>query len=346
MRTWTPGEGTRLRFYCGNTQLACVRCTVHSRGRLCHTRHLYMAVTPHLVVGLGEALWDVLPTGKHLGGAPLNFAYIASLLGEYAVIASRIGNDSLGAEIQAELRGRNLDTSGIQTDSKLPTGTVNVRFRGGQPEYEICQPAAWDALEWNPKWHEIASKCDAVCFGSLAQRASKSRQTIQNFLENVRPACLRVFDINLRRPFYDREVIDSSLHLATILKLNDLELPEIAAIVGLKGDSTRALMQQLLDKFGLKIVLVTCGERGAMAVNETKSASHPGFKVRVRDTIGAGDAFTAAAIHCLLRGIDLEKTLAFANKWASWVASEAGAMPPISEDERLKMLSEAVVSTP
>ena len=300
----------------------------------------------HIVVGLGEALWDMLPTGKHLGGAPLNFAYIASLLGEHALIASRIGNDSLGSEIQAELAGRSLDTSGIQMDSKLPTGTVDVRFRGVQPEYEIRQPAAWDALEWTPKWREIAAKCDAVCFGSLAQRASKSHQTIQNFLENVRPQCLRVFDINLRRPFYEREVIESSLHLATILKLNDLELPEIAAIVGLKGDSTQVLMQELLERFGLKIVLVTCGERGAIVANEEKIASHPGFKVRVRDTIGAGDAFTAAAIHCILRGIELENLLAFANRWASWVASEAGAMPAISEAQRLKMLSEAAFSTP
>ena len=287
----------------------------------------------------------MLPTGKHLGGAPLNFAYIASLLGEHAVISSRIGNDPLGDEIQRVLAGRNLDSSGIQTDSKLPTGTVDVRFRGGQPEYEIRQPVAWDALEWTPKWREIAAKCDAVCFGSLAQRAPKSRQTIQNFLENTRPGCLRVFDINLRRPFYEREVIVSSLHLATILKLNDLELPEIASIVGLKGDSTEALMQQLLDRYGLKSVLVTCGERGAIAANEEKTASHPGFRVHVKDTIGAGDAFTAAAIHCILRGIGLEKTLAFANKWASWVASQAGAMPPIREDQRLKMLSEEAVST-
>jgi len=303
-----------------------------------------MALPAHLVVGLGEALWDMLPTGKHLGGAPLNFAYIASLLGEHAIIASRIGNDSLGAEIQSELARRNLDTSGIQTDLKLPTGTVEVRFRAGQPEYEIRQPVAWDALEWTPNWREIAANCDAVCCGSLAQRTPKSHEAIQNFLENTRPECLRVFDINLRRPFYERGIIDSSLHLATILKLNDVELPEIAAILGLKSASNGALMRELLDKYGLKVVLVTCGERGAMAAQAEKVVSHPGFKVRVRDTIGAGDAFTAAAIHCILRGLELEKTLAFANKWASWVASEAGAMPQMDDAQRLKMLAEAAVS--
>jgi len=298
----------------------------------------------HIVVGLGETLWDMLPTGKHLGGAPLNFAYIASLLGEHAVIASRIGNDSLGNEIQAELSSRNLDTSGVQTDSTLPTGTVDVHFRDGQPEYEIRQPVAWDALEWTPEWRAIAATSDAVCFGSLAQRDPRSRQTIHKFLENTRPECLRVFDINLRKPFYSREVIELTLRSATILKLNDVELVEIAAILGAKGDSQRAIMGELSDKFGLNTVLLTCGERGAMAVCGAKPASHPGFKVRVRDTIGAGDAFTAAAIHCILRGIELEKTLAFANKWASWVASEDGGMPVLREDQRVEMMSEEAIS--
>jgi len=299
-----------------------------------------MNSSPKIVVGLGEALWDILPSGKHLGGAPLNFAYIASLLGHHALIATRIGNDLLGEEIKRELAGRNLDTSGIQVDPKLPTGTVDVRFRSGQPEYEIREPAAWDALEWSPKWREIAAQCDAVCFGSLAQRAPKSRQTAQNFVENTRQECLRVFDINLRRPFYDREVIESSLRLATILKLNDLELPEIASIFGLKEQSSGGLMRELLDRFDLKFVFVTCGERGAMAVNGAQIASHAGFKVQVRDTIGAGDAFTAAATHCVLRAVELKKTLAFANRWASWVASQAGAMPTISPEQRLTMLLE------
>lgn len=306
--------------------------------------HVYDALSrmpssPHLVAGLGEALWDMLPTGKHLGGAPLNFAYIASLLGEDAVIASRIGNDSLGEEIRAELAGRNLDISGIQIDSNLPTGTVDVHLRDGQPEYEIRQPVAWDALKWTPEWRAVAAKCDAVCFGSLAQRDLRSRQTIEKFLESTRPDCLRVFDINLRRPFYGREVIELGLRSATILKLNDVELVELSAILGVNGGSQSALMRGLLDKFGLKSVLLTCGERGAMAVSGARTASHPGFKVRVRDTIGAGDAFTAAAIHCILRAIELEKTLAFANKWASWVASQEGAMPVLSADQRAIMVS-------
>jgi fructokinase len=299
---------------------------------------------PHIVVGLGEALWDVLPSGKHLGGAPLNFAYIASLLGENAVIATRIGNDSLGAEIRSELSRRNLDLSGIQTDSELPTGTVEVSFRDGQPDYEIRRPVAWDALEWSPKWHELAGKCDAVCFGSLAQRASKSRITILKFLENTRPECLRVFDINLRKPFYSREVIESALLTTTILKMNDLELREIASIFGVSAARMDQEMEALLRKFSLRAVLVTRGERGAMAVSQHGMVQHSGFTVKVSDTIGAGDAFTAAAIHCILAQISLEKTLAVANWWASWVASQAGGMPTMTENQRREMRDVTAIS--
>jgi len=303
-----------------------------------HALTLSTIVMPHTLVGLGEALWDMLPSGKHLGGAPLNFAYITSLLGENALIATRIGNDVLGKEIETVLRARNLDLSGVQIDRELPTGTVDVSFKNSQPQYEIRRPVAWDALEWSAKWREIASKCDAVCFGSLAQRASKSRGTIENFLENTPPDCLTVFDINLRRPFYSREVIESSLTLATILKTNDEELPEIAAMFSLSSDRTEQEMRAVLEKFGLEMVFVTRGERGAIAATADESAEHPGFSVQVRDTVGAGDAFTAAAIHCVLRRMSLRKTLAFANRWASWVASQAGGMPALTENLRLEML--------
>jgi len=292
----------------------------------------------HTIVGLGEALWDLLPSGKHLGGAPLNFAYITSLLGESAVVATRIGNDAHGEEIETVLRARNLDLSGIQIDHELPTGSVEVSFKNGQPQYAIRQPVAWDALEWTAKWREIASKCDAVCFGSLAQRAAKSRGTIENFLEHTRPNCLKVFDINLRRPFYSREVIESSLDLATVLKTNEEELPEIAAMFGLGCERTEEEMQAILENFGLKMVFVTRGERGAMAATAAQTVEHSGFLVEVRDTIGAGDAFTAAVVRCVLHGMNLEKALAFANRWASWVASEAGGMPALTEKLRLEML--------
>lgn len=295
------------------------------------------APSPHIVVGLGEALWDLLPSGKHLGGAPLNFAYISSLLGENAVICTRVGRDELGDEIRGELEARGLDTKGVQVDDGLPTGTVEVRFEGGQPVFEVRRPAAWDDLEMSQKWLDIVAKSDAICFGTLAQRALKSRETVRKCLENAPKSCLKVFDINLRRPFYDLQVIESTLQLATVLKLNDLELHEIAAMLQLNAAEEAAIMQEILRKFGLKYVLVTRGERGAMATNGAEAIEHPGFSVRVSDTIGAGDAFTAAAIHCLLSKMELKTTLEVANRWAAWVASQAGGMPVMNEDQRKMM---------
>ena len=297
----------------------------------------------HTIVGLGEALWDLLPSGKHLGGAPLNFAYIASLFGERAVIATRVGNDDLGRELHKELVDRGLDMNAIQIDPKLPTGTVDVEFQNGQPEYHIRKPAAWDALEWSPEWQQLSRNCDAVCYGTLAQRAQKSRETVLSFVANTRSECLRVFDINLRPPFYGREEIEAGLKYASVAKMNDAELPQVAAILGLKDGTLDAQMQQMVEKFAV-MVLVTCGERGAMATDAAKIARHPGFSVAVQDTIGAGDAFTAAATSCLLRKMSLERTLEIANRWASWVASQAGGMPAIDERERRELLQWATQS--
>jgi fructokinase len=295
------------------------------------------ALAQYTIVGLGEALWDLLPSGKHLGGAPLNFAYVASLLEERSVIATRVGDDELGRELRSELAIRNLDTSAIQIDPELPTGTVDVQFQNGQPEYTIRKPAAWDAMEWSAEWQRLSRNCDAVCYGTLAQRANQSRETMMKFVANTRPECLRVFDINLRSPFYDREVIASGLKYSSVVKMNDAELPQVAAILGFTGLTPEAQMRQLGDQFGA-IVLITCGERGAMAANGAQLVRHPGFRITVQDTIGAGDAFGAAATDCLLRTMSLEKTLEIANRWASWVASQVGGMPAINEDRRRELL--------
>jgi fructokinase len=293
-----------------------------------------------IVVGIGEALWDLLPSGRHLGGAPLNFAYISSLLGEHAIIVTRIGNDPLGDDIRQELGRRQLDITGIQVDPHLPTGTVDVSFNDGQPHYDIRQPVAWDALEWSANLEQLASQAGAVCFGSLAQRSAKSRETIECFLKTLPSHCLRILDINLRAPFYSREVIESSLQNATILKMNDLELPLLASMLELAGRTPAEHMHCVLERFGLTAVFVTRGERGAMAVSRNQIAEHAGYVVQVRDTVGAGDAFTAALAHCLLSGVALEETLAIANRWAAWVASEAGGMPQLKEETRREMFAQ------
>ncbi len=297
----------------------------------------------HLIVGLGEALWDMLPSGKHLGGAPLNFAYIASLLGHRAVIASRVGEDSLGREIRSELSSRKLDTSAIQTDARFPTGTVEVKFQNGQPEYEFPKPVAWDALEWSPDWQRLARKCDAVCFGTLAQRSAQSRSTILRFLEHTRSSCLRVFDINLRKPFYSRSTIEGALPFTTVLKMNDVELPQVAEMFGISGQSPAELMLEIQRKLRVKLLLVTRGEHGAAATDGTVVVEHPGFTVKVCDTIGAGDAFSAAATHSLLAGVSLKDTLPFANHWASWVASQSGGMPVLNEEHKLGLSAKGIM---
>jgi fructokinase len=182
----------------------------------------------HIVVGLGELLWDLFPAGAQLGGAPANFAYITSLLGDEGIPASRLGEDSLGANAIHRLGRLGLSTEFIQKDADHPTGTVNVEVdRTGQPRFEISESVAWDFLEWTPHWQNLAQKADAVCFGSLAQRSDRSRTTIGRFLAASRKNAVRVFDVNLRQNFYSTQVLAESVKLATIVKLNHEELPKI-----------------------------------------------------------------------------------------------------------------------
>ena len=179
-------------------------------------------MTPkHTIVGLGELLWDLLPSGRQLGGAPANFAYFASLLGDRGVVASRVGNDDLGRQAASRLRQLGSSTEYLQCDPTHATGTVEVRVdSAGQPQFEIARPVAWDFLEWTAAWKKLAEEADAVCFGSLAQRSPASRKTILQFLRSTQPNTLRVFDVNLRAPFYCREVLEASLQLSDVIKLN------------------------------------------------------------------------------------------------------------------------------
>ncbi|HET9742727.1 MAG TPA: carbohydrate kinase [Terriglobales bacterium] len=286
----------------------------------------------HSVVGIGEALWDLLPSGRHLGGAPLNFCCVASQLGEWAIIASRIGADELGRSLTQELQRRKLETSHLQMDPTLPTGTVSVTVLDGQPDYEIHEPVAWDALEWTDDWQRLARSADAVCFGTLAQRSPTSRETIGRFLQNTRPDCLRVFDINLRQKFYSRELIEQSLELATVAKLNEAELGELATMLALDGRRGQSglggrnslnektiefQLQELICRYGLILVCLTRGERGSVLASADRVIGHPGIKVQVKDTIGAGDAFTAAVTHGLLNKCTLEEISERANRWAA-----------------------------
>ncbi len=286
----------------------------------------------HVVVGLGELLWDLFPAGKQLGGAPANFAYITSLLGDEGIPASRLGADDLGAEALQRLKELGLPTEFVQRDADYPTGTVKVEVdSSGQPRFEIAQSVAWDFLAWTPQWQTLAQRADAVCFGSLAQRSEASRATIRNLLGAMRPDALRVFDVNLRQDFFTAQALVESMKLSSVVKLNHEELPRIMQIFGLEHSSgegsEETSARHLLVTHHLDLVCVTRGTNGSILVSAHETSEHPGFKIKVADTVGAGDAFTAALAHGYLRNSPLTQINETANRVGAWVASQPGATP-------------------
>jgi fructokinase len=296
---------------------------------------------PHLILGIGELLWDVLPEGPRLGGAPANFTVMAGRLGNHAAILSRIGRDDLGRKAVDRLDPLPADTSYLQVDPAHETGRVTVAFEDGQPHYTIHQSAAWDFAELSDEWVNLAERADAICFGSLAQRCLESRQTIQTLAAQTSSTCVRVFDVNLRAPFYSSEVIQESLELASVMKMNDVEVPLVMNLLGLPaGEGTEAEQlrhgaERLLDEFPtLEMVAITRGGHGSLLVTRDEWNEHPGIPIKVADTIGAGDAFTAALTHYMLRGADLATLNEAGNRWGGWVASQSGAMPALPDEVR------------
>jgi fructokinase len=284
--------------------------------------------TKNTVVGLGELLWDLFPAGKQLGGAPANFAYITSLLGDEGIPASRLGADILGAEAMQCLRQLGLSTEYIQQDADHATGTVKVEVdRSGQPCFEIAASVAWDFLEWTPQWQELAQRSDAVCFSTLAQRSERSGNTMRSFLRGTRAGAFRVCDINLRQTFFTPQVVAESMKLANIVKLNHDELPRVMRLFGLEHRDEQHSAQRLLLSYDLQLICVTRGNAGSLLLSRNECSEHPGFKVKVADTVGAGDAFTAALVHGYLRAIPLAQINETANRVGAWVASQRGATP-------------------
>lgn len=294
--------------------------------------------TGRIVVGLGELLWDLLPEGPRLGGAPANFAVTVGRLGDHAVIASRIGEDELGREACRVLGEMPVDLSYLQHDEELPTGSVTVHIEDGEPHYTIHEPVAWDRLTLTHEWLELARRADAVCFGTLAQRSFDSRDAILGFLDETRASCVRVFDVNLRAPFWSAEVLTSSLARATILKLNAGELPRVLRATGVCPWAVPAQSQgellsdahRLIERYPLSLVCITLGGEGSLLVSREDCHRHPGHVTVVRDTVGAGDAFTAALTHHYLQGAPLAELNEAGNHWGSWVASQSGGMPPLA----------------
>ncbi|HEX6070666.1 MAG TPA: PfkB family carbohydrate kinase [Longimicrobiaceae bacterium] len=274
---------------------------------------------------IGELLWDSLPAGLFPGGAPFNVAGHLHALGVPVAVISRVGRDRLGTEAIARLSHLGIDPNLVQVDDTLPTGFVSVVVaEGGIPSYEIEQPAAWDGIELAAGVRERAAEARAIVFGSLAQRSRGSRDTIRRLWQ---ADALQVFDVNLRPPFEDREIVRESLTAADMVKLNEGELGRLAGWFGLPANPRRAA-EALGERFGCATVCVTRGAEGATLLREGRWTEHAGFAVEVRDTVGAGDAFLAALLAGLLSGRDDEALLRAANLLGAYVASRDGAIPP------------------
>lgn len=291
-----------------------------------------------VVVGLGEVLWDLLPTGAHVGGAPANFAYIAGVLGARSMLVSRVGDDDLGTSATALLETAGIDVRTVQVDATYPTGTTVVEVAtDGTARYRIVENVAWDHLTWTPELAQVAAEADAVCFGTLAQRTAESRRTVHSLLEHTGPDCLRVLDVNLRPPFFDRDVLIESLQRASVVKLNEEEVPFALESSGACAQTDIEAAKVLRERWRLKAVCITRGPNGSVIATEEEVAVHPGQAVDVVDTVGAGDAFTAAMTLGLLKQAPLSRVIEAANTVACWVVSKSGAMPAMIPEERARL---------
>jgi fructokinase len=283
------------------------------------------------IIGIGEVLWDLLPEGRQLGGAPANFAYHAHALGASASAVSRIGNDLLGHEILERFKQLGLSDTGVQIDPQSPTGTVTVDLsKEGVPHFTIHNNVAWDRLEATQSALDAVQNADAVCFGSLAQRNPISRSTIQRFARSAPGKALKVFDVNLRQHFYSSEIIQESLRLANVFKLNDTELPIIAEMF-LNAQTPKGQIEELAEKFQLRLIALTRGSEGSLLFENGRWSQQRPIPVKIADTVGAGDAFTAALTLGVLNGMDLDESHQRAAEVAAFVCSQCGATPALPD---------------
>jgi fructokinase len=289
-----------------------------------------------VVVGLGEVLWDLLPAGPQLGGAPTNFTYQAAALGARAMMVTRVGNDDLGREVIERFRKMNLPSETVQVDPVRPTGTVTVALKeNGVAQYAFPDDTAWDQLAATNSALSAVSGAHAVCFGTLGQRNPVARKSIQKLLAAAPADALKIFDINLRLDFYSRDVIEHSMRLANVLKLNDEELVVLTAMFSLQGNARRRI-EWLVRTFGFRTVVLTSGSLGSLICHEGRWSEAPPQWVRVADTVGAGDAFAAALTMGLLNGLHLGEVHALSAEMACYVCSQPGATPTMPEAFRRK----------
>ena len=286
-----------------------------------------------VVVGVGEALWDVFSDGEHFGGAPANVALHAAALGAESWLVSAVGHDARGAAALSRLDAAGVRRSTVAQLAEYPTGVVRVSVDvRAQPVYDITAESAWDYVPWSAAVEKVAGRADAIAFGSLAQRGPVSRATIRRAVAATRDAAWRLFDVNLRQAYYDVDVLTTSLELANAVKLNEEELPVVAQLVGVPAAAPPEMLRALCDRFGLKLAALTRGACGSLLVTPDAVCESPAPPTEVVDTVGAGDAFTAALLIGMLSGGSLEEVSRRANAVAAYVCSRPGATPPIPRD--------------
>ncbi len=292
-----------------------------------------------VVAGLGELLWDVFPTGKKIGGAPANFAFHAQSLGCKSYVVSSIGDDDLGREILSELDSRGLDQTYVHIDSEHPTGRVDISLdaEGKMTAPVIHEGVAWDFIPLTPEAKALAESVDAVCYGTLAQRSPVSKENIQGFLKATRNECIRLYDVNLRVEYYSADLVDAMMSLATVLKVSDDEMPVIAKLLNLP-DTENEFLKALMDKYPLELIALTKGGAGSHLISREGESLHAGFPTEVADTVGAGDSFNAGVVTGLMNGNSLDEINDKANRLASFVCSNEGAMPHLT-DQLLKQIA-------
>ena len=284
------------------------------------------------IVGLGEALWDVLPEGQKLGGAPANFAYHAGQFGLDTIAISALGEDALAEETIDALKEHNLNY--LMPRVPYPTGTVQVTLaEGGIPTYDIKEGVAWDNIPYTDEMAEIAKNSRAVCFGSLAQRNKVSRENIRKFLADTPADCLKICDINLRQQFYSKEILEDSFRLCNILKINDEELIVVNRMFGYDGLDMRQTCEKMVQDYGLKMLVLTCGTNGSYVFTDDGLTSFQDTpKVEVADTVGAGDSFTGSFCACILNGKPVQEAHKTAVAVSAFVCTQNGAMPTLPKE--------------
>lgn len=295
---------------------------------------------PKKIAAFGELLWDLLPAGKVLGGAPANFIYRINSFGDHGTLLSKVGNDKAGRDARAALRNLGLSDENIQTDYEFPTGSVKVKIdENGNPDFNITTDVAYDHIEINYEMIDAFSEADCVCFGTLVQRYGISKNTLRE-LNNESPDVVKFLDINLRKKCYTAASVEESLRMANILKTNDEELMITKELLGLKSVNLKDLAKEALEKFDLEIILCTLGSNGAFCLTQEDVFHYdPGYQISLGDTVGSGDAFSAGFVHYYMNGHPIDEALRFGNAAGAMIATTIGATAPVSKQQIIDFMS-------